>query len=210
MGTHLHANEIPEVMEPVRPSVATEMAGPPRIVLNVGCGYPLRQRLHPTFQGPEWLEIRHDVDPVSRPDIVCSMVELNAIAAVSVDAIWSSHNLAHLYRHEVPRALSAFFRVLRPGGLLLATVLDLQRVADFIAADGLDDEIYRSPSGPITPLDMIYGHTRSIGQGSTYMAHKSGFTATTLGQLLVESGFVNIAIARGDFDLTARASTPLD
>jgi hypothetical protein len=65
MGTHLHADEIPQVMEPVRPSVATEMAGPPRIVLNVGCGYPLRQRLHPTFQGSEWLEIRHDVDPAA-------------------------------------------------------------------------------------------------------------------------------------------------
>jgi predicted SAM-dependent methyltransferase len=207
MGTPLRADEIPEVTEPVGSLTAAHDAAP-RIVLNVGCGYPLRQRLHAMFRGPAWQEIRHDVDPVSHPDLVCPIVELSAVADASVDAIWSSHNLAHLYRCEVPPALSAFFRVLRPGGLLLATVLDLQRIAGLIADDGLDDEIYRSPSGPITPLDMIYGHSDSIGRGSTYMAHKSGFTATTLGQLLVEAGFVDIAITRSDFDLTARAFTP--
>jgi predicted SAM-dependent methyltransferase len=208
MGTPLHADEIPEVREPVRPSGATNTAAPPRIVLNLGCGYPLRQRLHSTFREPGWHEIRHDIAADSCPDLVCPIVGLEGIADASVDAIWSSHNLAHLYRHEVPGALNAFCRVLRPGGLLMAAALDLQQIAGFIAADGLDDEIYRSPSGPITPLDMIYGHTGSIGQGSAYMAHRSGFTATTLGQLLVAAGFVDIAIVRTDFELTARASAP--
>jgi len=38
--------------------------------LNVGCGYPLRQKLHPHFHGSEWREIRLDLDPAVQPDIV--------------------------------------------------------------------------------------------------------------------------------------------
>src|SRR5581483_7471956 len=100
-----------------------------RIVLNVGCGYPRRQGLHPAFHGPEWRELRLDIDPAVKPDIVCSITAMDPVATGSVDAVWSSHNLEHLYRHEVPRALAEFLRVLRPGGLLLLTLPDLQKAA---------------------------------------------------------------------------------
>lgn len=208
MSTPLRADEIPDVTEPMPPHGLPEDRGLERVVLNVGCGYPLRQQLHPTFQGPGWREIRHDVDPASHPDIVCPLTELGAVSDGSVDAVWSSHNLVHLYRHQVPQALSAFLRVLRPRGLLLVTVLDLRQIAEFVASDRLDQEIYRSPSGPITALDMIYGHAGSIGRGSAAMAHKSGFTATTLGQLLIEAGFIDVVLSRRDFDLTAHATKP--
>ena len=91
---------------------ATTAAG--KIVLNVGCGYPLRQKLHRHFHGPEWREIRLDLDPAVRPDIVCSITDMSPVAADCVDAIWSSHNLEHLQRHEVPLALAEFVRVLKP------------------------------------------------------------------------------------------------
>src|SRR5579863_2738013 len=121
-----------------------------KIVLNVGCGYPLHQRLHPHFQGAQWRELRLDIDPAVRPDIVCSMTDMAPVAEASVDAVFSSHNLEHLYPHEVPLALAEFLRVLKPGGLLLLTLPDLQRVAEMVAADGLEREAYRSASGPIT------------------------------------------------------------
>src|SRR5215471_20169990 len=97
-----------------------------KIVLNVGCGYPLRQKLHPHFHGAEWREVRLDLDPAVRPDIVCSITDMRPVAASSADAVWSSHNLEHLQRHEVPQALAEFVRVLKPGGFLLLTVPDLQ------------------------------------------------------------------------------------
>ena len=180
-------------------------AEPGYTVLNIGSGYPLRQKLPPMFQGPEWRELRHDVDAGVNPDILCPLTDLSPVATGSIDAIWSSHNLVHLHRHDVPRALSEFLRVLRPGGLLLARVLNLRRVCEYIAADALDGEVYRAPSGPITPLDMLYGHVGSIAQGAAYMAHKSGFTGTTLCQLLVAAGFVEVEIRQADFDLQARA-----
>jgi SAM-dependent methyltransferase len=186
------------------PSASGAAAGGAKIVLNVGCGF-VGQRLHPSFQGGEWRELRLDIDPSVNPDIVCSMTDMEPLATASVDAIWSSHNLEHLHRHEVPVALAEFLRVLRPGGLLLLTMPDLQRIAERVAAGELEDEAYLSPSGPISALDMIYGHTASLAQGNFHMAHKTGFTTRTLNQLLGDAGFAEIAVTREGFALWARA-----
>ena len=182
---------------------------PVKCVLNVGCGYPLRQKLHPHFHGAEWREIRLDLDPGVEPDIVCSMTDMTPVSDQSVDAIWSSHNLEHLERHEVPLALAEFIRVLKAGGLLLLTLPDLQQVARLVAEDQLEDRAYLSLSGPITPLDMIFGHTASLARGNRFMAHRTGFTALTLGRLLIEAGFVDVTLRRGaSFDLWATAHKP--
>jgi SAM-dependent methyltransferase len=193
-----------------RPEVpASAPATDGKIVLNVGCGYPLRQKLHPHFHGPEWREIRLDLDPAVRPDIVCSITDMAPISADAVDAIWSSHNLEHLQRHEVPSALAEFSRVLKPCGLLLLTLPDLQNVARLVVEDRLEDQAYASSSGPITALDMIFGHTASLARGNSFMAHRTGFTARTLQKVLTEAGFVGITVRRsGAFDLWVTAFKP--
>jgi predicted SAM-dependent methyltransferase len=183
---------------------ASNDAGSSKVVLNVGCGYA-GQRMHPTFQGSEWRELRLDIDPAVNPDIVCSMIDMKPLASGSVDAIWSSHNLEHLHRHEVPAALAEFLRVLRPGGVVLLTMPDLQKIAELVAADELENEAYLSPSGPISALDMIFGHTPSLAQGNFHMAHKTGFTARTLNRLLSEAGFADVTVTRDGFALWARA-----
>jgi predicted SAM-dependent methyltransferase len=180
-----------------------------KIVLNVGCGYPLRQKLHRHFYGPEWREVRLDLDPAVQPDIVCSITDMGPVSANTIDAVWSSHNLEHLQRHEVPLALGEFIRVLKPGGLLLLTLPDLQQVARLVVDDQLEDIAYQSPSGPVTPLDMIFGHTASLARGNRFMAHRTGFTARTLHQALVAAGFVEVRLrAGGSFDLWATAVKP--
>jgi SAM-dependent methyltransferase len=194
---------------PVRAPIAASAKGAGGTVLNVGCGCPRLHDLHPYFRGPEWRQIRLDIDPEVKPDIVCSITDMPPVPAESVDAIWSSHNLEHLHRHEVPLALAEFLRVLKPGGLLLLTLPDLQSVAELIAADRLEDGAYVSPSGPITPLDMVFGHTPSLAAGQMFMAHKSGFTARTLQKLLIAAGFAEIRVRRDDaFDLWASARKP--
>ena len=137
------------------------------------------------------------------------MTDMSPVAAETIDAVWSSHNLEHLQRHEVPLALGEFIRVLKPHGLLLLTLPDLQQVAQLIVEDRLEDHAYYSSSGPITPLDMMFGHTASLARGNPFMAHRTGFTARTLQKVLVGAGFVEVSLRAGtSFDLWATAYKP--
>jgi SAM-dependent methyltransferase len=179
-----------------------------RICLHVGCGVPDKARLHAAFRGPEWLEVRLDIDPVVEPDIIASIVDMPMVGDRSVDAVWSSHNLEHLHAHEVPSALAEFFRVLKPGGILLLTMPDLQKVAELIAADRLEEAAYVSPAGPIAPVDMVFGFRKMIAEGHTFMAHRTGFTARSLQRALEQAGFTVVQLLRDQFDLWAQAEKP--
>src|SRR5262249_34108260 len=117
-----------------------------KIVLHVGCGPKDPASLHAMFRGPGWREVRLDIDPAVRPDIVGSITNMAAVTSGCVAGVWSSHNLEHLFAHEVPLALREFWRVLRPGGVALVTLPDLQRVAELVAADKLEDVAYVSPA----------------------------------------------------------------
>ena len=175
-----------------------------RIVLHVGCGTD--PTVHEIFQGPEWRQLRLDIDPAVNPDIVSSITDMSQVASGSVDAVWSCHNLEHLFAHEVSLALKAFYRVIKPGGFALIAIPDLQRVAEHVASDRLEDVLYESPAGPISPIDIIYGHRSFIAAGNLFMAHKTGFTARTIGQHLSRTGFTSVTVNRDDkFNIWARA-----
>lgn len=174
------------------------------MVLHVGCGPPNPEKLHALFRTSEWRELRLDIDPDCKPDIVASITDLAPIETGSMDAVWSSHNIEHLEAHEVPKALSEFHRVLKVGGFLLITMPDLQKVAELIAADKLEDPAYVSPAGPIAPIDMVYGFRRAIARGNSFMAHRTGFTAKTLAQRLSGAGFRDIVVKRDAFSLWAK------
>ncbi len=167
---------------------ASEIQGQ-KTVLHVGCGPKMKETLHPTFHGPEWRELRLDINPGVAPDIVASITDLSLVDTDSVDAVWSSHNIEHLYPHEVPLALKEFFRVLKPGGFLLITMPDLQEVARLIVEDKLEDTAYVAPAGPISPIDILYGFRPAIAQGNVFMAHRTGFTSTSLKNHLYRAGF---------------------
>jgi SAM-dependent methyltransferase len=167
-----------------------------KIVLHVGCGPESVESLHPDFRGPDWREVRLDIDPDVRPDVVANIVHMAPVPSDSVDAVWSSHNLEHVYPHEVPVVLQGFLRALRPGGQLLITMPDLQAAASLIARGKLEDTAYVSLAGPITPLDVLYGYRPSLQQGNEYMAHRTGFTAKTLRAKLEAVGFVDVKIER--------------
>ncbi len=179
-----------------------------KVVLHVGCGSWRPGALHGSYEGDGWREIRLDINPDTKPDIVSSMTDLGPVETGSVDAIWNSHALEHLYAHEVPIALREFHRVLRPGGHVLMRMPDLHTAAKLIADQGPLSTAYDSPSGPITPLDILYGHGASIARGETGMAHKTGFTQQSITLHLKAAGFVNVEAQRKRFDLWARGVKP--
>jgi predicted SAM-dependent methyltransferase len=178
--------------------------------LHVGCGPKRKNQTTRGFKTPEWAEIRLDIDASVRPDVIGTMVDLSAVESDSVDAIYSSHNIEHLYPHEVPLALAEFLRVLKPDGFFVVTCPDLQSVCKLIAEDKLTDTAYTSPAGPIAPLDILYGHRPAMAKGNLYMAHRCGFTQKVLSGTLQSCGFKSVAtMARGRapfFDLFALAS----
>ena len=154
-----------------------------RRVLHVGCGAADPRKLPAEwFPADTWAEVRLDIDASVAPDIIASITDMTPVPTGSMDAVWSSHNVEHLYPHEVPLALAEFRRVLAPGGFLLITLPDLQQVAELVAQDRLTEAAYVSPAGPITPLDMLYGHRASLAQGNAFMGHRGGFVGIVGGR----------------------------
>lgn len=180
-----------------------------RTFLHVGCGPKRKDRTTAGFNTPEWNELRLDIDESVDPDIVGTMLDMSAVKDCSVDAVYSSHNIEHLYPHDVPKALAEFRRVLKPDGFVVITCPDLQSVCAMIAEDKLTEPAYTSPAGPISPIDILYGHRVAMANGNLYMAHRCGFTQKVLIGTLNVAGFGGIASKRRGhpcYDLFALAT----
>jgi protein O-GlcNAc transferase len=168
-----------------------------KTVLHVGPGHRNSgAKLPEGFSADAWREIRLDIDPSNEPDILGSMLDMSAVEADSVDAIYSAHNIEHVFAHEVPLVLGEFLRVLKPTGLVVITCPDLQAVCALVADNKLTEAAYTSKAGPITPLDILYGHGAAVEAGYHFMAHKTGFTEKSLTQALVTAGFKHVASKR--------------
>jgi len=176
--------------------------------LHVGCGPKHKDRTTAGFNRDHWRELRLDIDESVQPDLVGTMTDMSAVGSASVDAVFSSHNIEHLYPHEVPLALAEFKRVLKPEGFVVITCPDLQSVCELIAQDKLTEPAYESPAGPIAPLDILYGHRPPMAAGNLYMAHRCGFTQKVLIGTLQAAGFPTVAAVRRApaFDLWALAT----
>ncbi len=176
-------------------------------LLHVGCGAKTHADLAPPFNQPPWQEFRLDIDPAVEPDIIASITDMPGVATSSFDCVWSSHNIEHLYPHDVPRALVEFVRVLTPAGFAVVTVPDLAAAARSVAEGGLLETAYLSPAGPVAPIDILFGFRPALAAGNHFMAHRTGFTQDSLGQALRDAGFVSVAVTTdGHWNLWAVAS----
>jgi len=175
------------------------------MVLHVGCGRVTLSGLPAVFQNGNWGEIRLDIDPAVNPDVIASVSEMSSVQGESAQAVYSSHNIEHLFHHEVPVALKEFHRVLTPGGALVIRTPDLQSACEMVAQDRLYDMAYMSSAGPIAPIDMIYSYRNFLLDNNVFMLHKTGFTATTLRAKLLEAGFLLAFVKRTGFELYAVA-----
>ncbi|MEG4007150.1 tetratricopeptide repeat protein [Microcoleus sp. Pol11C1] len=175
-----------------------------KTVLHVGCGPYYPNSLPETFPTDEWQEVRLDIDPAVRPDIIGSITDMSAVVTESVDAVYSSHNVEHVYYHQVPLVLAEFHRVLKPGGFAMILVPDIQTAAEAIAQGNLEDSpLYISPGGPIAAIDMFYGFREMIAPGNYYMAHHTAFTAHSLEGKMQQAGFRNLEVRRENFNIVA-------
>ena len=109
------------------------------------------------------------------------------------------------FANEVILALQEFYRVLKPNGLVLITLPDIQAVAREVAEGRLEEPLYQSPAGPIAAIDILWGHRDSINRGNYHMAHKTGFTLKALKKNLVLANFQKIKVKSVGWDLWATA-----
>jgi SAM-dependent methyltransferase len=167
-----------------------------RLLLNLGSG-PHQAILLPAYFD-DWTQVRVDVDPSVEPDIIADLTDLSPIPGNHADAVWASHCLEHLYEHQVITALREFRRVVREDGFVCVIVPDLQAVANYVAADRLNEPIYDSPAGPITPHDIFFGYGAAIASGRTSMAHRCGFTPGVLQSCFEQLRFGEVVLRRRD------------
>ena len=156
--------------------------------LHVGCGRKNKSRCK-GFNNDNWKEIRFDIDKSVNPDIVGTLIDMELVQTGSMDAVYSSYNIDHIYPHQVPIALREFYRVLKEDGIVVITCPDIQGVCEIIAQDKLLEPLYESAIGPISPIDVLYGSRKQIAGGNEYMAKKGGFTYSALNGSLYEAGF---------------------
>jgi SAM-dependent methyltransferase len=157
--------------------------------LHVGCGPQYKSGIK-GFDNDNWKEIRFDIDEKVNPDIVGTLLDMSQVETGSVDAIFSSHNIEHIFPHEVSIALKEFYRVLKEDGMVVLTCPDLQSVCEAVVNDKLLEPLYETSDGnKISPIDILYGWRAPIAAGNEYMAHKGGFTYSVLNGAFIEAGF---------------------
>ncbi len=165
--------------------------------LHVGPGNSNKENTTPYFNNDNWDETRLDINPNANPDIVASMLDMSIIEDNSYDAVYSAHNIEHVYAHEIRTALSEMYRVLKDDGFLFITCPDLQSVCDEVSKGNLLNPLYKLPNGEgIAAIDILYGHRPSLKAGNHYMAHKSGFISSELIKELRSIGFISIAAVK--------------
>ena len=96
--------------------------------LHVGCGHKRKDQTTSGFAKENWKELRFDINESVEPDYIGTMTDMSAVETSSMDEVYSSHNIEHLYAHEVPKALAEFKRVLRPNGFVIITCPDIQAI----------------------------------------------------------------------------------
>jgi len=157
-------------------------------ILHVGCG---------SDSLPDYLsgmrEVRVDINPDVKPDIVASMTDLGDIG--HYQGVVCQHALEHLHDYDVDVALKEFHRVLNIGGGAVVFVPDLEDVKP------TREPILNTPAGWLCGLDLLYG-LRKATKENPYMRHLTGFTSETLKQAMVDAGFDKVEVRRlGDYNL---------
>lgn len=85
---------------------------------------------------------------------------------------------------------------------------NLKSIAYEVFSGNLLGTVYESPAGPISALDMIYGHRASVLRGSEFMRHKTGFTKESFERMLSESGVQHFSVQEVGFDLLVKIGKP--
>lgn len=113
-----------------------------------------------------------------------------------VEEIYASHLLEHIEHTRVPDLLKAWHGVLEDNGTLTINVPDMRWVAEQIlkyeSGQMIDSQHYYEWEGEHGMEQIIYGSEVHDGE-----YHKSGYTQSSLTELLQGAGFSSVEVTRG-------------
>jgi len=174
-----------------------------KTVLDVGSN--IYDILPDTYQG--WRRITLDIDPTCNPDI---HMDARRIAydwpsgKDTFDAVFASHFLEHIYRHEAPTVLAGFLHVLKPGGwaeIHVPNVGLLMRKAAVLSLD-LEDFLYDSDAGPIRVVDVLFGYQKMVQEsGQDWMCHRYAYSLKSMANLMAETEFRDVEFRAGNMEV---------
>jgi predicted SAM-dependent methyltransferase len=114
-------------------------------------------------------------------DIVGTCTDLSMFADASVDQVYASHVLEHIAGNDVYTALNEIFRVLKPGGVLKASVPDLSILCELYL------KYMGQPVEQVKITKMIYG-----GHVDDYDIHHFGYNIQIITSIMAMTGFVRL------------------
>ena len=173
-----------------------------RKFLHVGCGPKRKDSTTNVFNTNQWEEYTLDIDPSCSPDFIGTMTDLSMIENETFDAVYSSHNIEHLYIHEAIEAVKEFRRVLKKTGYVMIICPDLISTCEEIIKKGPYEPLYYlknsqsnelSKESYVSGIDILYGWRSPIQQGNHYMAHKFAYSEKSLTSLFLDAGFKKVA-----------------
>lgn len=147
----------------------------------------------------DYQEIRLDICEDANHHILGSITDMSSVPSKSVDLVWASHIIEHIFWHELPTAFAEIRRVLKDDGIGIITCPNLATVADYLK-ENINEVLYKSPSGPITALDLIFGYREFTKSGLDGMMHKIGFTPRLMKEVLDFCNLKN-TIYTSNFDI---------
>lgn len=113
------------------------------------------------------------------------------------DVIAAIHVIEHFYVWEVPAVLSEWQRILKPGGVLILELPDMQKVAKYLKAC-LDEG---KPFWAQMSWWAMWGDPRYQDPA---MCHKWGYTKPMMKETLRDAGFVEIEMSEPRYHLKQR------
>jgi len=170
-------------------------------VLNVGFGGMAISELLYTEVFDGMREISLDIDNKFNPDILADITDISHIPNNYVNCAYTSHMIEHIDYFRVPSVISELLRVCKPNGYVRILTPNLQSIGEKVASGDLLDIVYESAGGPISPIDIIYGHRHSVHKNRVdFMRHRIGFSRKVFEYIAKEHGF-DMDIKEVGFDL---------
>ncbi|MDJ0688717.1 MAG: methyltransferase domain-containing protein [Xenococcaceae cyanobacterium MO_188.B32] len=145
------------------------------IKIHLGCG----QDYIPGY-------VNIDSYPNAKADLIMDSRKLELLPAHCAEVIESYHFFEHLQLHEARESLRDWFRILKPGGLV---ILELPNLAVCTKEIG---KHFAPQNGVDLAMMGIFSSPKLVKEQGYGMAHKWGWTPETLSIELSEVGFVNV------------------